>query len=64
MRDEAQCRWCEIRLRFIADFNPSKSEVAHLSGDTEVSFLPMEAIGDDGSLQLDARRALDAVQQG
>lgn len=56
--------WSVTRLRFVADFNPSKQETASLSPDTEVSFLPMEAIGDDGSLRLDATRPLSTVEQG
>ena len=44
--------WTVKRLRFVAGLNPSKSEVWHLAVDTEVSFLPMEAIGEDGSLEL------------
>lgn len=45
--------WVVKRMRFVAEINPSKSEVSHLSPDTEVSFLPMEAIGEDGRLELD-----------
>jgi type I restriction enzyme S subunit len=56
--------WNLTRLRFIARLNPSKSEIGNLPPDTEVSFLPMDAIGDDGSLRLDATRPLSAVEQG
>ena len=56
--------WNLTRLRFIAQFNPSKSEIRSLPPETEVSFLPMDAIGDDGSLRLDATRPLSAVEQG
>jgi type I restriction enzyme S subunit len=56
--------WNLTRLRFIARFNPSKSEIGSLLPETEVSFLPMGAIGDDGSLRLDATRPLNAVEQG
>jgi len=56
--------WNLTRLRFIAHFNPSKSEIGSLPPETEVSFLPMDAIGDDGSLRLDATRPLSAVEQG
>lgn len=44
--------WEVKRLRFVAELNPSKSEVAGLDKKTPVSFLPMEAIGDDGKLNL------------
>ena len=56
--------WAVKRLRFVAQLNPSKSEVSHLAADTEVSFLPMEAIGEDGSLELDRTRSLADVQTG
>ena len=56
--------WTVKRLRFVTDINPSKSEVSHLAADTEVSFLPMEAIGEDGSLELDRVRPLADVQTG
>lgn len=56
--------WKITRLRFVARFNPSKSETAGLPPETEVSFLPMDAIGEDGSVRLDATRALAAVEQG
>lgn len=56
--------WAVKRLRFVAELNPSKSEVSHLPADTEVSFLPMEAIGENGSLELDRVRPLADVQIG
>lgn len=56
--------WAVKRLRFVAELNPSKSEVSHLAAETEVSFLPMEAIGEDGSLELDRVRPLADVQTG
>ncbi|WP_077176950.1 restriction endonuclease subunit S [Burkholderia cenocepacia] len=56
--------WSVKRLRFVVELNPSKSELAKLPNDTEVSFLPMEAIGDDGSLNLEKTRALQEVETG
>lgn len=56
--------WSVKRLRFVVELNPSKSELAKLPKDTEVSFLPMEAIGDDGSLNLEKTRALQDVETG
>lgn len=56
--------WTDTRLRYAARLNPSKSEVAHRSRDEEVSFLPMEAIGEDGSLRLDQTRTLGDVETG
>jgi type I restriction enzyme S subunit len=56
--------WKIMRLRFAIEINPSKSEVAGIDPDIEVSFLPMEAIGDDGSLKLDQTRRLREVLSG
>lgn len=56
--------WQVKRLRFVAELNPSKSEVASLDRQTEVSFLPMDAIGDDGTIRLDETRTLAQVENG
>ena len=48
-------RWSIKRLRFVAEFNPSKLELGGIDRATVVSFLPMEAIGDDGSISLDRK---------
>jgi len=61
---EVPCHWEVKRLRFVVEINPSKSEVAKLTPDTEVSFLPMEAIGDDGSLNLERTRPIQEVGSG
>jgi type I restriction enzyme, S subunit len=44
--------WAALRLRFAATLNPSKQEAKSYADDELVSFLPMEAIGEDGSLSL------------
>jgi type I restriction enzyme S subunit len=56
--------WEVKRLRFVAELNPSKSEVAKLDRETPVSFLPMEAIGDDGSLNLDKEKTIGELENG
>ncbi|HMN12883.1 MAG TPA: restriction endonuclease subunit S [Bellilinea sp.] len=61
---EIPTHWEMKRLKFVAQLNPSKSEITHLPGNIEVSFLPMEAIGDDGTLTLAESRSLDQVWQG
>jgi len=61
---EVPAHWEVKRLRNVATLNPSKSEVAHLPRDTEVSFLPMEAIGEDGALNLDRTRPIGEVESG
>ena len=56
--------WEIKRLRFVAALNPSKSEARGLDRLTPVSFLPMEAIGDDGRLSLDQKRMIGEVESG
>lgn len=56
--------WQVKRLRFLVQLNPSKREINSLPRDTEVSFLPMEAVGDDGSLDLELVRPIEAVEEG
>lgn len=56
--------WQIMRLRYLAELNPSKTEVSQLSRDTKVSFLPMDAIGDDGTLSLDKEVTIDEVTSG
>ena len=51
-------------MRFVAHINPTKSEAAHLSSDTEVSFLPMEAVGEDGSVDLSRTKSIADVFGG
>jgi type I restriction enzyme S subunit len=55
--------WTRRRLRFDARLNPVKSEVK-LADDAEVSFVPMDAVGELGGLRLDEQRALDDVYTG
>lgn len=56
--------WTVKRLRRVVQLNPSKSEMATLSRASEVTFLPMEAIGEDGSLVLDRLRPIGELQSG
>lgn len=56
--------WDSKRLRFAVAMNPSKQEVASLDPDTRASFLPMEAIGEDGTLRLDVDRPLGEMLSG
>lgn len=61
---EVPAHWEVKRLRNVATLNPSKSEISNLDRDTEVSFLPMEAVGDDGTLILDRTRPIIEVDSG
>jgi type I restriction enzyme S subunit len=56
--------WNVKRLRFVVELNPSKSEVNYLDRDTTISFLPMDAIGDDGTLRLDQEKTISEVESG
>lgn len=56
--------WEVKRLRNVSTLNPSKSEISNLDRNTEVSFLPMEAVGDDGTLVLDRTRPIIEVDSG
>ena len=56
--------WPITRLRYVADLNPSVRTDLLQALDTEVSFLPMEAIGENGSLSLDRTRPVAEVRNG
>ena len=56
--------WPTTRLRYVADLNPGVRPDLLLSPGIEVSFLPMEAIGEDGSLNLDRLRPVSEVRNG
>ncbi len=61
---EVPAHWTVKRMRHVTELNPSKSELLGWSRETEVSFLPMEAIGEDGSLSLERTRPLSDVETG
>lgn len=61
---EVPAGWEVKRLRFLAQLNPSRTETANLAPTTEVSFLPMDAVGDDGTLDLERTRQLQDVETG
>lgn len=61
---EVPAHWELKRLRRCLQLNPSKSEIACESRNKEVSFLPMEAIGDDGRLDLSRTRPVNEVETG
>ena len=61
---DVPAHWELKRLRRCLQLNPSKSEIACESRNKEVSFLPMEAIGDDGRLDLSRTRPVNEVETG
>lgn len=61
---EVPAHWEVKRLRYVAELNPSKTEVRTLPAERSVSFIPMEAIGEDGSLSLVQTRQIGEVLAG
>jgi type I restriction enzyme S subunit len=55
--------WPEKRLRFVTS-SPSKKEVRGVDADTEVSFIPMEAIGEDGEIETEIIKTIGEVKTG
>lgn len=53
-----------IRLRFVCKVNPSKAGISSRSPYTEVSFIPMEAVGEFGSLSLTQTKTIEEVSTG
>ena len=56
--------WTTERLRFLASLNPVKSEVVSRLPDTQVSFVPMEAVHEFGGLDVEKTRYLEDVYKG
>ncbi|AHM02973.1 Type I restriction-modification system, specificity subunit S [Roseibacterium elongatum DSM 19469] len=56
--------WATARLRFLVTLNPSKSEIAEFDRDDVVSFIPMEAVGEQGELALNRVRPIAEVENG
>jgi type I restriction enzyme S subunit len=63
-RDRAPADWRERRLRFALSLNPSWREAAHLKDEDEVSFVPMEAVGEFGGLDLSATKPIGDIGAG
>lgn len=55
--------WAPKRMRFCMKTNPSKGEIK-LNDDELVSFIPMEAVGELGGLNLDAEKELGEISGG
>ena len=56
-------QWMHKRLRFVTTL-PSKQEVRGIPPETDVSFVPMEAVGERGGLDTSRSRALSQVLGG
>lgn len=56
--------WRELRLKHVVRSNPTKAEIKGLSEDLAVSFVPMEAVGEYGGLDLTQERPLGEISSG
>jgi type I restriction enzyme, S subunit len=61
---EIPAHWKVQRLKFAALINPRTSELKQLPPETEVSFLPMERIGENGLLDLGETRPIQTLAGG
>ena len=61
---ESSLSWPKKRLRFVIRKNSERTFSPPLNGKLEVTFLPMEAIGENGELDLSTTRPADEVQSG
>ena len=61
---EVPAHWEVKRLKYAATLNPRVSKVRGLPSDTQVSFVPMEAVGENGGLNLSMTKALVEVADG
>ncbi|MCY3692047.1 MAG: restriction endonuclease subunit S [Chloroflexota bacterium] len=61
---EIPAHWEIKRLKYAADLNPKASEARGLAPDTEVSFVPMEAVGEYGGLDLSLTKEISDVGDG
>ncbi|MGF9660648.1 restriction endonuclease subunit S [Arthrobacter crystallopoietes] len=56
--------WQEVRLRYVVELNPTIPPEIRRSSETQVSFLPMEALGENGSFDATATRRVGDVLTG
>lgn len=61
---DVPAHWEICRVKNVATINPSKSEARSLSVDSQVSFIPMEAIGEKGELDASRVKILSEVLTG
>lgn len=57
-------KWERQRLRYICKVNPIRGKKDSLPIDTEVSFVPMDSIGEQGSLSLERTKLIEEVSSG
>lgn len=64
MSDSRAASWRGTRLRYEVALNPGPSPFVKDQPDSELSFLPMEAVGDRGELDLSRTRPVSEVSVG
>ena len=64
MTDALSKQWPVKRLRYLTSRSSSDSRRARLAQVSEASFLPMEAIGEQGQLDLSATRPIEKLKSG
>ncbi|MBI1296931.1 restriction endonuclease subunit S [bacterium] len=60
---EIPAHWQVTRLRYLLNTNPSKNKI-RLADDELVSFVPMEAVGEYGGLNLEIEKPLSEIGSG
>ncbi len=58
---EVPAHWVVTQIKYVAQINPSKSELKTIPLDTPVTFLPMESIGETGRLDIRNSKPLSEV---
>jgi type I restriction enzyme S subunit len=62
--EEKQNSWHMNRLIDVCDINPTKKEIEDVNDNTEVSFLPMAGVSEDGILLSMQKKKLKEVRKG
>jgi type I restriction enzyme, S subunit len=56
--------WEVLRTRYLLRMNPGKNEISNLDQNIEVDFIPMESVGEDGSIKLEHKKPIEDVIGG
>ena len=56
--------WDVLRMRFLMEINPPKSKCKILDHSKEISFVPMELVGDRGEIDTTNRKSIEEVYNG
>ena len=57
-------KWPLVRMKDVCIINPSKKEISHLDENSEVSFLPMASISEDGIIISKQAKLLKNANKG